>query len=124
MSDNEMRTAEVNDVSSVTSATGRTLAHVVYALQAVALVTGIPMLIGVIINYVTRGEVRDSWVDSHYRWQIRSFWYSVLWTVLGTVTVVILVGYLVLTLAYLWLIYRIAIGWIKLSNAESMYVAR
>jgi uncharacterized membrane protein len=82
------------------------------------------MLIGVVINYVTRGEVRDSWVDSHYRWQIRTFWYSVLWTVLGTVTVVILVGYLVLTLAYLWLIYRIAIGWIKLSNAESMYVAR
>ena len=124
MSDNEMRTVEVTDVSPVTPATGRTLAHVVYALQAVALVTGIPMLIGVIINYVTRGEVRDSWVDSHYRWQIRTFWYSVLWTVLGTVTVVILVGYLVLTLAYLWLIYRIAIGWIKLSNAESMYVAR
>jgi len=122
MSDDEMQTAEVTDVSSVTPVTGRTLAHVVYALQTVALVTGIPMLIGVIINYVTRGEVRDSWVDSHYRWQIRTFWYSVLWTVLGTVTVVILVGYLVLTLAYLWLIYRIAIGWIKLSNAESMYV--
>lgn len=107
-----------------TPATGRTMAHVVYALQAVSLFTGIPMLIGVIINYVTRAEVRGSWLDSHYGWQIRTFWYSLLWTVLGTLTIVILVGYLVLTLAYLWLIYRIVLGWIKLAHAEPMYAYR
>ncbi|MEA3411751.1 MAG: hypothetical protein U9R74_09450 [Pseudomonadota bacterium] len=124
MSKNVAEPVEVIDEDQATRATGRTLAHVVYALQAVALVTGIPMLIGVIVNYVTRGEVRGSWIDSHYSWQIRTFWYSLLWTVLGTLTIVILVGYLVLTLAYLWLVYRIILGWIKLANSEPMYEGR
>jgi len=102
---------------------GPVLAHLVYGLQAVSLFTGVPMLVGVIVNYLTRGQVRGTWLDSHYGWQIRTFWYSLLWTVLGSVTAVILVGYVVLAIAYLWLIYRIARGWMNLANGVPIYPA-
>lgn len=108
---------------TVPERSGRTLVHVVYALQAVALFTALPLFLGVVVNYLTRARVSDSWLDSHYRWQIRTFWYSLLWTVIGTLTVLILVGYAVLGLAYLWLIYRIARGWITLARGEVMYAS-
>ena len=68
------------------------LTHVIYALHAVSLVTGIitaatvvgafltgwPSIIAVILNYAKRSEARDTWLESHFRWQIRTFWYGFL----------------------------------------------
>lgn len=99
----------------------RTITLVIYILQTTSFLFGITFLIGVIMNYVKLDDVRGSWLESHFRWQIRTFWYSVLWTVLGLATVVIFVGYAVLFAAMVWLIYRIAKGWIYLLDGKPMY---
>jgi len=115
-------------------------AHIVYGLHAFAIVVGItrattviggfvgsvPSIIGVIISYVKRGSARGTWAASHYRWQIRTFWFALLWLIISLLLVVTLVGApagLILLIALtLWLIYRIARGWLRLLDKQPMYV--
>jgi len=94
----------------------------VYILQALSFVLVITSVIGLIINYLKEDEVRGSWLESHFRWQKATFWYGLLWTVLGFISLPILLGYLVLPAVTLWLIYRIARGWIYLVDGKDMYL--
>ena len=97
------------------------LAMIVYGLQAASLFTGsLTLFAGVIINYVRMEDVRGSWVESHFRWQTRTFWYTLLWLVIGGVTTLILIGWGILLAASLWLIYRIVKGWLYLSEHRAM----
>jgi uncharacterized membrane protein len=82
---------------------------------------GITLIIGVILNYIKREDVRGTWLESHFRWQIRTFWYSILWTVIGFLTAIVLIGYAVLFANAIWVIYRIIKGWIRLSEGMEMY---
>ena len=118
-----------------------TWTQVIYALHALSLVTGIigvatvvgafltgwPSIIAVILNYVKRSDVRGTWLESHFLWQIRTFWYGLLWVslcvlfVIGTLGIGILVAWLPLGIVSIWFIYRIARGWIALINRRPMY---
>jgi uncharacterized membrane protein len=116
-----------------------TVAHLVYALHSFAIVVGIvgsatvigsfigslPSIVAVILNYVKRGDARGTWADSHYRWQIRTFWFAVLWAIIGwalVITVIgIVVGVPILIALTLWLIYRIGRGWLRLRDRRPMY---
>jgi len=95
----------------------------VYILQALSFVTLVTPIIGVIINYIKDDDVRGSWLESHFTWQKATFWYGLLWTALGVLTTPILIGYGVLLVVMIWLIYRIARGWIYLVDAKEMYPA-
>jgi len=115
-----------------------TLAHVIYALHAFSAFTGLassvlivttfltgwPSIIAVILNYAKRSEVRDTWLDSHFGWQIRTFWYALLWLLWGGVAFVTLLGIpaalVVWVLTGLWVLYRIARGWMALSEQKPM----
>ena len=99
----------------------RKYAYSVYILQALSFLTLITAIIGVIINYIKDEDVRGSWLESHFRWQKATFWYGLLWTVLGVLTTWILIGYVVLAVVTIWLIYRIARGWIYLVDGKEMY---
>jgi uncharacterized membrane protein len=117
-----------------------TVANVVYALHTLAIVVGVagaativgsfvgsvPSIIAVILNYVKRGDARGTWVESHYRWQIRTFWFALLWFVIGWVLIFTVVGVVVgvpiLAALTVWLIYRIARGWLRLRDRRPMYV--
>lgn len=94
----------------------KTLSTVIYALYALSLFSGVTAIVAIVLNYIKRDEVRGSWLESHFRWQIRTFWWSVLWLIVGTLTVVILVGWIVLGVAFVWFVYRIAHGWLKLND--------
>lgn len=97
------------------------LAAIVYALQAASLFTGtLTLFAGIIINYVRREDVEGSWIESHFRWQIKTFWYSLLWMVIGAATVIFLIGWAILLAASLWLIYRVVKGWVYLSEKRPM----
>lgn len=96
--------------------------HAVYALQAAAFFIGLSYIAAIILNYVKLDDVRGTWLDSHFRWQIRTFWWSLAWFVLGTLATVILIGYVILTVAAIWVIYRIIKGWLRLSERKPMYV--
>ena len=107
-----------------------TWTKVVYALHAFSLLTGIigtatvvgafltgwPSIIAVILNYMKRSEVRDTWLESHFRWQIRTFWFGLLWMSLCVVFIIATFGigllfmWLPITLVGLWFIYRIVRG--------------
>jgi uncharacterized membrane protein len=119
-----------------------TWTKVIYALHAFSLVTGIvgtativgafltgwPSIIAVILNYVKRGDVRGTWLESHFRWQIRTFWYGLLWVGLCAVFVIftlgigLLIAWLPLLITGLWFIYRVIRGWMALSDRRPMYV--
>ena len=118
-----------------------TWTQLIYGLHALSLVTGIvgvatvvgafltgwPSIIAVILNYLKRGEVQGSWLESHFRWQIRTFWYGLLWVslcllfVIGTLGIGILIAWLPLGIVSIWFIYRVARGWIALNNRRPMY---
>jgi uncharacterized membrane protein len=93
-----------------------------------AFLTGWPSIIAVILNYVKRSEVAGTWLESHFRWQIRTFWYGLLWVVLCVLFVVftlgigILIAWLPLAIVSIWFVYRIARGWMRLTNGRPMYV--
>jgi uncharacterized membrane protein len=116
-----------------------TIANVVYALHSLALVIGIvgaatvvgsfvgsvPSIAAVVLNYVKRGDARGTWVESHYRWQIRTFWFALLWFVIAWMLIFTFIGAIVgipiLVALTVWLIYRIARGWMRLSDRRPMY---
>jgi len=117
-----------------------TIANVVYGLHSLAIVIGLagaatvlgsfigglPSIAAVILNYAKRGDARGTWVESHYRWQIRTFWYALLWAVVGVFLMLTLVGIPIALAVFgaltLWVIYRIARGWLRLRDGLEMYV--
>jgi uncharacterized membrane protein len=115
------------------------VAHLVYGLHALSLligvtsaativgafVFGVPSIIAVIINYLKRDEARGTFLESHFRWQIRTFWFALLWFVIGAMLFITLVGIpLALGVWFatgLWAIYRIARGWLALRDRKPLY---
>src|SRR5687767_9083346 len=94
----------------------KTVATVVYALQAAGFVTGIAWLVAIVVDYVKRDDAAGTWLESHYRWQIRTFWWGLLWAVVGGLTALVFIGFVVLAAAAIWIIYRIVKGWLYLSE--------
>jgi len=111
--------AETNELSR-RSDPARNLAVVVYILQGLSFfLGGITGLVGVIINYVKQDDVRGTWVESHFRWQIRTFWIGLLWTVIGFVTTFLIVGWFILLGISIWVIYRIVKGALALNDGKA-----
>jgi len=116
------------------------LTHLIYGLHAfsalmgiigsafivTAFLTGWPSIIAVIINYVKRSDTRGTYLDSHFGWQIRTFWYAVLWVVVMVLLILTFIGiplaWLLGVIVGLWVLYRIIRGWINLSNTKPMPV--
>jgi uncharacterized membrane protein len=98
----------------------RKIATAVYALQAAGFLFGITWLIAVIVDYVKRDDARGSWLESHFTWQIRTFWWGLLWGAIGAVLLLVLVGYLVLVANAVWIIYRIVKGWLRLAERREV----
>ena len=94
-----------------------TMPRVTYALYAVALVTGIPMLIGLIVAYVARSEA-PAWLQSHYNFLIRTFWYGLVLIAIGILTWIFAVGMFLLWLLPVWYVVRIVRGWMLLENQK------
>lgn len=92
----------------------------VYALQAASFLLVITYFVAVILNYIKLDDARGTWLESHFRWQIRTFWFGLLWFVLGGLTYIIIIGWLILFAASLWLIYRILKGWLNLNDGKPM----
>ncbi|MBI2285981.1 MAG: hypothetical protein HYU79_00695 [Nitrosomonadales bacterium] len=98
----------------------KNLTQVVYILYALSYFAGITAIIGIIINYVKKEDVAGTWLESHFRWQIRTFWFGLLWAVIGAATVVILIGFAILFANFCWIIYRIVKGWLNLNDNKPM----
>ncbi|MDT3736836.1 MAG: hypothetical protein ROZ00_11465 [Denitratisoma sp.] len=115
-----------------------TLTHVIYGLHAFSAVTGLlgtafivtafltgwPSLIAVVLNYIKRSETRGTYLESHFRWQIRTFWFALLWVAVAVLAGLTIVGlplaWVVALGAGLWVLYRIARGWLRLVSEKVM----
>jgi uncharacterized membrane protein len=115
--------------------------QLIYGLHAFSLLTGIlgaatvvgafltgwPSIIAVILNYVKRGDVRGTWLESHFGWQIRTFWFGLLWIglcllfIVMTLGIGILIAWLPMLLVGFWFIYRIVRGWLALNASKPMH---
>jgi uncharacterized membrane protein len=97
----------------------KTITTVVYALQALSFAFGVTALVGLIINYVKRDDVAGTLYESHFNWQIRTFWWGLLWGVLGSILIFAFgLGLVVLFVAWIWAIYRVVKGWLKLNDGK------
>lgn len=119
-----------------------TTTHITYALHALGLAIGAfgastvigafifgwPSIIAVIINYVKRNDARGTWLESHFTWQIRTFWFAVLWAcivfITGALLAIVLVGFAIwivgLFVLGCWAIYRILSGWLRLRDRRAI----
>lgn len=118
----------------------RAWAHIMYGLHALSALSGImtsasiigafvfgwPSIIAVIINYVTRNNVRGTWLESHWRWQLRSFWFAALWLLIAGLLAATFIGipaaFMVIVITGLWVLYRVIRGWMALLNRATMPV--
>jgi uncharacterized membrane protein len=96
----------------------RDLALLVYILQAVGFFIGITWIVAVIVNYVKRDDVRGTLAESHFDWQIRTFWASLIGWIVGAITALILIGWLILLAVAIWAIYRVVKGWLALNDGR------
>jgi uncharacterized membrane protein len=124
--------------------------QIVYLLYALTYFGYASAIIGIIINYVKLEDAAGTWLESHFRWQIRTFWFGLLWTMLGVGIIVLALGILgvqlttsyeeatrlpisatailaglagsaILFVNFFWIIYRVIKGWVKLNNDEAMH---
>ena len=98
----------------------RDLALLVYILQAVGFLIGLTWIVAVIVNYVKRSDVRGSWIESHFGWQITTFWVGLIGFVVGALTVFLVIGWLILVVIWVWAIYRIVKGLLYLNDRKPM----
>jgi uncharacterized membrane protein len=138
-----MSTATSFDVSKPLDPAHVTYTHVIYALHALAVVIGlvgsasivgtfvwsVPSIVAVIMNYVRRDDVRGTVLESHFTWQIRTFWYTALWAVLiggiSFVLMFVLIGFVTWFIGFaalgVWVLYRVVRGWLALREGQPMY---
>ena len=120
-------------------ASALTIAKIVYGLHGFAILVGIagsatvvgsfvgsvPSIVAVILNYLKRRDARGTWLESHYRWQIRTFWFAIVWFLLAMLLIATLIGipfgFGILLFLTVWLVYRIGKGWLRLLDRRPMY---
>jgi uncharacterized membrane protein len=127
--------------SSATESSLVTWTTVIYGLHALSLLIGVlgvasvvgsfllgwPSIIAVILNYVKRSDVRGTWLDSHFRWQLRTFWFGLLWAALCVIFTVVTLGigllivWIPIVFLTIWFMYRVVRGWMNLSARRPMY---
>ena len=113
------------------------LTHVIYGLHALAVVIGVtssatvaggfvfglPSLIAVFLNYLKRGDVEGTWLESHFTWQIRTFWFTALWLCIAFVLMLTLIGiplaaWILIPILGIWVGYRVVRGWLALAGVR------
>jgi len=132
----------MNDFARTPDPSLVTYTHVIYGLHGLSVLIGItgaativgsfifglPSIIAVVMNYVRRSEARETWLESHFRWQIRTFWWafftSVIVLVLSAPLMLFLVGFATAALGFLvvgvWVWYRVLRGWLALREGRSV----
>jgi uncharacterized membrane protein len=113
-----------------------TLTHIIYGLHAfsavmgvissaavvTAFLTGWPSILAVLLNYARRRDTRGTYLESHFRWQIRTFWFALLWVAVAALLFVTIIGipiaWLVFVCTGVWVLYRIIRGWLLLNDGR------
>lgn len=116
------------------------LTHFIYGLHAIAILVGVtsaatvaggfvfglPSLCAVFLNYLKRGDVNGTWLEGHFRWQIRTFWFTLLWLVVYGALIITIIGipiaWLLIAMLGLWVGYRVIRGWVALFDERPLSI--
>jgi uncharacterized membrane protein len=101
----------------------RDLALLVYVLQAVGFLIGLTWIVGVVINYLKIDDVRYTWLETHFNWQLRTFWLGLAGMAVAWLLTIVKIGVLIGCAVTVWGIYRVAKGWLALNDRKPMYPA-
>jgi uncharacterized membrane protein len=96
---------------------GQTNALVIYILYLAGLVIGISGLVGLVIAYINRGKA-GGFVETHYTWQIRTFWIGLLYALVSAVLMLLAIGFVLMFAVAVWFIVRVIIGIQALQRGE------
>lgn len=132
----------MSDISRVSDSSLVSYTHVIYGLHALSaligitsaativgsFVFGLPSIVAVVMNYLRRRDAHGTWLESHFSWQIRTFWYALLWSLvvlaISAPLMLILVGFATAWLGFLaigvWLLYRVIRGWLALRDRRTV----
>ena len=100
----------------------KSLTTIIYALYAASFLFGITAIVAIMMNYIKKDDVVGTFLESHFAWQIRTFWFGLLWMVIGWITMFIFIGWLIVSVNAWWIIYRIVKGWLNLNDNKPMAV--
>jgi uncharacterized membrane protein len=101
----------------------RDLALLAYAMQAAGLLLWPAWIVGAVINYLKIGATRNTWLETHFNWQLRTFWVWLAGMVLAFILSIVKIGWLVGAAVTIWAVYRIVKGWLRLNDRKPMYDA-
>ena len=101
----------------------RDLALLIYGLQAIGFLIGLTWIVGVVINYLKIDDVRNTWLETHFNWQLRTFWLGLAGMAVAWLLMVVKIGVLIGFAVTVWAIYRVAKGWLGLNDRKPMYPA-
>jgi uncharacterized membrane protein len=100
----------------------KSITQVVYGLYAASLIVGVTSIVAIILNYVKKDDVVGTMYESHFRWQIRTFWFSVLWNIVGWLAVVTLIGIPIAVAIWIattiWVLYRLIRGYLLFKDSK------
>lgn len=119
----------------------RTLTLILYVLYIIAIFSGgLLAIVALVINYIKCDDVRGSIVESHFTWQIRTFWWYLIWNIIafvpflflfftgenvdvfaGVALIATTFCLLVVGISWLWIVYRAILGMIRLNDHQPMY---
>lgn len=94
----------------------------IYALQAASVLLLVPILLAAVMGYAKEEEVKGTWLESHVRWQIRTFWPAMVLGLAGMFFAFCFVGYVLLLADAVWIGYRVSRGWMRLAANRNMYL--
>jgi len=105
-----------------TEADNKNITQLIYGLYAASLIVGITSILAVVMNYIKREDVVGTMYESHFRWQIRTFWFCLLWSCVSFILTFVVIGIFGWIATAIWFIYRVVKGWLRLSEGKAMYV--
>ena len=106
----------------------KNLTTLIYALYAASFLIGITSIVAIVMNYIKKEDVAGTFFESHFRWQIRTFWFTLLWLIVYGLLIITLIGipiaWVLIFILGLWVAYRVGRGWLALKNGELPPVSR
>ena len=105
---------DVKNCSDPKQFSPKNIAQIVYLCQALSFLFGITAIVGVILNYLKRDEAKGTWLESHFVWQIKTFWIGLIASFVGFILIFVLIGFFILAATLVWIIYRAIKGYLLL----------
>ena len=117
-----MNNKETNHQDIPNQISSKDLTQIVYLCQVLSFLLGFTAVAGVIINYLKKDEVKGTWLESHFNWQIRTFWFALAWGTLGFILSLAFIGIPILIANMIWILYRAIKGWLLLNENKPIVI--